>query len=197
MQEHKENILIERIKETVRTNRHATGEVILHRQIASPLVTAEDIAQAEAQIGFELPPFLSRLYLEIGDGGFGPGYGLLPLNNHNTSIDSLVTAYLGMKSMSQKDIDEYWANEEEKPSLWPERVLMVCDWGCNIYSSVNCASPDLVMYRLDSNINFMVEWAIEASSLQDWLEAWVDGKPLADLDWEQAAKVSVSDLGNA
>jgi SMI1 / KNR4 family (SUKH-1) len=197
MQEQKENTLIERLKETIRTNRHPTGEYTWHRQIASPPVTVEELAQAEVQLGFELPTFLRRLYLEVGDGGFGPGYGLFPLNAHNPSTDSLVTAYLGMRSMSQKDIDEHWADEEVKPSLWPERVLMICDWGCNIYSCLNCSSPDLPILRMDSNVNFMVEWAIEASSLQQWLETWEDGKPLFALNWEQATKIPVFRLGKA
>ncbi len=166
-----------------------------HRQLYSLPVTVEDVAQAEVQLGFELPAFLKRLYLEVRNGGFGPGYGLFPLNDHHPSTDSLVTAYLGMRSMSQKDIDEHWADEKEKPALWPERVLMMCDWGCNIYSCLNCSSPDLPIFRMDSNVNFMVEWAIEASSLQQWLEAWVDGKPLFHLDWEQATKIPVSHLG--
>ncbi|HEX6480112.1 MAG TPA: SMI1/KNR4 family protein [Ktedonobacteraceae bacterium] len=198
MQEQRENRLIERLRETIRTNHHLTGEYTWHHQTASPPVTVEDLAQAKTQLGFELPSFLRRLYLEVGNGGFGPGYGLFPLNDHNPSsnplTDSLVAAYLGMRSMSQKDIDNYWADEEEKPSLWPERVLMISDWGCNIYSCLDCSSSDLPIFRMDSNVNFMIEWAIEAPSLQRWLEAWVDGKQLFHLDWEQAAKVSVSRL---
>ena len=201
MQEQRENTLIERLKETIRTNHHPTGEYTWHHQTASLPVTGEDLAQAEAQLGFGLPSFLRRLYLEVGNGGFGPGYGLFPLHDHSLSstplTDSLVAAYLGMRSMSQKDIDEHWADDEVKPSLWPERVLTMCDWGCNIYSCLNCASPDLPIFRMDSNVNFMVEWAIEAASLQQWLEAWVEGKPLFHLDWEQATKVPVSHFGKA
>jgi hypothetical protein len=193
----RENNLIARLKETIRTNRHPTGEYMWHSQSASPPVTAEEVAQTEMKLGFELPSLLRRLYLEVGNGGFGPGYGLFPLNAFHPSTDSLVTAYLGMRSMSQKDIDEHWTDEEEKPSLWPECVLMICDWGCNIYSCLNCASPDLPILRMDSNVNFLVEWAIEASSLQQWLEAWQDGKALFALDWEQATKISVAHLGKA
>jgi hypothetical protein len=50
---------------------------------------------------------------------------------------------------------------------------------------------------MDSNVNFMVEWAIEAPSLQQWLETWVDGKPLFALNWKQATKIPVSRLGKA
>ena len=49
---------------------------------------------------------------------------------------------------------------------------------------------------MDSNENFLVEWAIEASSFHQWLEMWIDGT-LVRLDWEQATKFSVSQLGKA
>src|SRR5258708_13239995 len=81
MQEQRENTLIERLKETIRTNHHPTGEYTWHHQTASLPVTGEDLAQAEAQLGFGLPSFLRRLYLEVGNGGFGPGYGLFPFHH--------------------------------------------------------------------------------------------------------------------
>jgi hypothetical protein len=199
MQEQRENILIERLKEIIRTSRHATGEPTWRPQRSCSPVTEEELMQAETQLGFVLPSLLRRIYLEVGNGGFGPGYGLLPLDeippNAVYGMESLVAAYQGMRSFSQKDIDEYFAEEEEKPALWPEGVLILCDWGCNIYSCLDCSSSDLPIFRMDSNENFMVEWAIEASSLQQWLEAWVDGKSLFHLDWEQATKIPVSQLG--
>ena len=194
MNQNEENILIEQIKEIIRTQRNPTGEYYWHRQIVSPPVAKEELAHAEAQLGFELPPFLRRLYLEVGNGGFGPGYGLQPLNSHNPFDESLVTDYLGMRSKSQEDIDEEYADEEVKPSRWPEFVLTICDWGCNIYSNLDCSSPDSPIFRMDSNVNFMVEWLIEAPSLQQWLANWVEGKPLSHVDWEQGVKVPVASL---
>ncbi|PTM89041.1 hypothetical protein C7821_113200 [Streptomyces sp. VMFN-G11Ma] len=35
--------------------------------------------RAEATLGYALPPLLADLSLRMGDGGFGPEYGLLPL----------------------------------------------------------------------------------------------------------------------
>lgn len=186
--------LIERLKEMIREGRPASGEYSWHRSTPLPPAMEEEVAKAEAQLGFALPSFLCRIYLEVGNGGFGPGYGLFPLNTSDPSLDSLVTAYLGMRSMTQEDIDEHWTDEEEKPVLWPEQVLMLCDWGCNIYSCLDCSSSDLPIFRMDSNVSF-VEWSIEAPSLQQWLEMWVDGKPLFHVNWKQATKVPVSQLG--
>lgn len=200
MLEQRENTLIARLKEIIRTSLHATGELTRHRQRSCSPVTEEELVQAETQLGFVLPSFLRRIYHEVGNGGFGPGYGLLPLGEippnavHDTT--SLVAGYREMRSFSQKDIDEYFAEEEEKPALWPERVLILCDWGCNICSCLDCSSPELPIFRMDSNENFLVEWAIEAPSLHQWLEEWIDGT-LARLDWEQATKISVAQLGKA
>lgn len=46
------------------------------------------VARAEAVVG-PLPPLLRRVYREIADGGFGPGYGLLPLATVATTYRSL------------------------------------------------------------------------------------------------------------
>lgn len=184
MQEQKEDALIERLKEMVQ-----------HAGI-SP-VTQEERVQAEAQLGFELPPFVRRLYCEVGNGGFG---GMFPLSGYHhfswsAPLDTIVTAYEEMRSLSQEDVEKNWTDEEKRPALWPQRVLMICDWGCNIYSCLDCSSPSLPVLRMDSNHNFLVEWAIEAPSLWQWLEAWLNEEDLFHLDWEAATKVPVSQLG--
>ena len=48
---------------------------------------------------------------------------------------------------------------------------------------------------MDSNRNFLVEWAIEAPSLWQWLEAWLNEEDLFHVNWESATKVPVSQLG--
>lgn len=184
MQGDLEDSVIEQLKE------------MAQRDGVSP-VTQEELLQAEAQLGFELPSFVRRLYGEVANGGFG---GMFPLNGRRRSpwsaapLDTIVTAYLAMRSLSQEDSERNWSDEEKKPALWPQHALMICDWGCNIYSCLDCASPDLPVLRMDSNRNFLVEWAIEAFSLRQWLEAWMNGQPRFDTDWESATKVPVSQL---
>jgi SMI1 / KNR4 family (SUKH-1) len=188
--------LIERLCTVVRAQRYPAAEYAWHRPVVPPPAPEDDVVRAEAQLGFALPPFLRRLYLEVGNGGFGPGYGLFPLDTASDSLDSLVTAYTVMRAMSQQDIDENWESDEDKPSLWPSRVLMICDWGCNIYTLVNCDAPDLPVLRMDSNASFG-EWVIESLSLQHWLAAWLDGEPLFSLNWDHAPKVAVARLWEA
>jgi hypothetical protein len=188
MQKQKEDALLERLKE-------------LMQHVGISPVTQEELIEAEAQLGFELPSFVRRLYYEVGNGGFG---GMFPLNGQrqrrfswSAPLDTIVTAYLEMRSRSQEDSDQSWTDEEKRPKRWPERVLMICDWGCNIYSCLDCSSPNLPVLRMDSNRNIMVEWAIEASSLWQWLEAWLDEEDLFHVDWKHATKIPVSRLGIA
>jgi hypothetical protein len=42
-------------------------------------LSSQAVAEAESELGFALPPLLTRLYREVANGGFGPGYKLLPL----------------------------------------------------------------------------------------------------------------------
>jgi len=45
-----------------------------------PAVSHAALVEAHARLGFSLPEPLAQLYLEVADGGFGPGAGLLTLS---------------------------------------------------------------------------------------------------------------------
>lgn len=95
-------------------------------------VEADTLTRAEAALGFHLPPLLADLYLRIGDGGFGPEYGLLPLLDSPPSGEpAAVVQYLANRKSSRKDPD--WP--------WPEGVLPISHWGCAMYACVDCHSP--------------------------------------------------------
>src|SRR5689334_17689508 len=42
-----------------------------------PPVSEDAVRSAEAQLGFALPEPLRSIYLQVGDGGFGPGCGII------------------------------------------------------------------------------------------------------------------------
>ena len=46
-------------------------------------VSPEIIAAAEGDLRFRLPPLLVQCYTEIGNGGFGPGHGLIGLESED------------------------------------------------------------------------------------------------------------------
>lgn len=102
-----------------------------------PPATIAAVEEAEALLGHRLPPLLRRLYLEVSNGGFGPGYGLLGLRDGHggapdgTALDRMVAAGAG---------------DGGRPGLLP-----VCDWGCAIVSFVECSGPDARMWGYDPN----------------------------------------------
>jgi hypothetical protein len=130
-------------------------------------VDAATLAHAETALGFRLPPLLADLYLRIGDGGFGPEYGLLPLlDSAPAGEPAAVTQYLANRESARKDPD--WP--------WPEGILPISHWGCAMYACVDCRSPQATVLLFEPNADDADQaWYVDASSLGDWLCAWVDG----------------------
>jgi len=115
-----------------RTNPATRIDASGSRPLLMPPVNEEAIRAAERNLGFALPSFLSALYTTVGNGGFGPGYGLVGLQGGHTSDDrSLVDWYTAVSSA-----------EPDRVSIWPRAVVPICDWGCAIYSCVDCSTPD-------------------------------------------------------
>ncbi|QES56096.1 hypothetical protein DEJ51_19615 [Streptomyces venezuelae] len=123
------------------------------RTLPEPLEPAE-ITRAEAILGFALPPLLASLYTRIGDGGFGPGQGLLPLRQ-------AVLAYEERRSCGWR---------------WPEGVLPVADFGCAMDACVDCRSDAAQVLLFDPNPGEPeLAWSIDTPSLHGWLRGWLDG----------------------
>jgi hypothetical protein len=142
-------------------------------------IPEEDLARAETMLGFPLPSLLRRIYLEVGDGAFG----LSPLymeNFNGLNEMPLVDSYLGLRSEKGSD-----KNEER---IWPEKLLIIYDWGCNIYSCLDCAHPEYRVLRNDNNED-LDAYAIEAPSFEQWLQAVLDDT--LNFDWDTAEKITL------
>ncbi|MFF3414290.1 SMI1/KNR4 family protein [Streptomyces sp. NPDC002698] len=134
--------------------------------LPAPVGPAE-VARAEAVLGFPLPALLASLYLRIGDGGFGPEYGLLPLLDGPPSGEpAAVPQYLASRESGRKDPD--WP--------WPEGVLPISHWGCGMYACVDCQSPDGTVLLFEPNADRADHaWYVDAPDLATWLLAWLEG----------------------
>lgn len=131
------------------------------------VASQSNVAEAEALIGFRLPPLLRRLYLEVGNGGFGPGYGVLGLHGGHTD-DTRRTA-----------VDLYRQAHVGPSAWWPflkSSLLPICHWGCAIYSFVDCSVPSSDVWAFDPNAGPQGPEALFAChiSLNEWLSKWVD-----------------------
>ncbi len=173
------------------------------QRIARLPVSEAEIADAEAALGFRLPDLLRTVYLHVGNGGFGPGYGLIGLGGGATSDGG------------QSAVEMYVSLRADVPAAdgtgWPEGLLPICDWGCAIRSSIDCTHPDTPVVRHDPNMErdtsaehslraehnsrteadaqqqiafvprYTTVWGgawVECPTLQEWLEAWLAGTRL-------------------
>jgi hypothetical protein len=131
------------------------------------------LSDAVRRLGSPLPAFLARVYLEVGNGGFGPGYGLIGLPGGYTGDEggSVVDLYESRRA---------WATDG-RGQRWPEAVVPFCEWGCAIYTCVDCHSGAVLTF--DPNTS---DWDAPAGlafgqthpSVRAWFEDWVEGVSL-------------------
>jgi hypothetical protein len=138
-----------------------------------PPVSLAELEKAEQRLGFSLPKLLRILYLRVGNGGFGPGYGLLALNDN------------GAKNYHANLVDWYLDLTNKAPAgypTWPRCFVTLCDWGDGITSTLNAADPACRVFRFRGDLYqegpFKDMMSIEALSLHAWLEDWVNDQPL-------------------
>jgi len=157
------------------------GKRLLHK--ANPTTLAND----EARLGFALPPLLKQLFLEFGNGGFGPGYGLIGMTG-GAPDDTGKTAleiYLQFRS----------ADEEEPGFCWPQSLLPICHWGCASLSCISCDEQDYPMYIFDPNAHSEeTSWKDaffkEAPAFESWITSWAEGVDLWKKSYGQDGQVA-------
>jgi hypothetical protein len=143
-------------------------------KLASTLNTA-DAEASETALGFSVPVLLKSLYEKVGNGGFGPGYGLIGLKGGAPDDQGKDAIELHELYSSRDPEDSSWA--------WPEGLLPICHWGCAIYSCVDCKDADYSIVTFDPNLHDQ-SWAqcfIRTNrNLESWLDAWAGGTKLWD-----------------
>jgi hypothetical protein len=149
-------------------------------------VDAETLSRAEASLGFSLPPLLAEIYLRVGDGGFGPEYGLLPLLDDPPGGEpAAVTQYLANRDSRRHPA---WP--------WPEGVLPISHWGCSMYACVDCLTPGAPVLLFEPNAGDPdCAWYVDALSLADWLHGWLDGTGWYDRVLDELDMAPWADFG--
>ena len=138
---------------------------------ASP-VSAADIDAVEKALGQRLPPLLTEIYRFVGNGGFGPGYGLTGLSGGATDDlgNDVLTLYRSFRE----------ADPEDPEWHWPSNLLPVCHLGDGMQICVRLDDPTQGLVLFDpSGCGPGVSWegAFRPIShdLASWLQAWLDG----------------------
>lgn len=181
--------LIYQIKSKVLLNSIQTTLDNSHPQPASPASLA-DILRVETQIGSPLPPLIREIFLQVGDGGFGPAKGITGLTKSYLTEDRSfvdhvlytardIKAHLGKSiELSERASDgDSWLLEQDKRHLqhWNalgfETLIWYCNWGCNIVTVVDFGKPELPIFCADG-LDIRVE---NHRTLREWWWGWVDG----------------------
>lgn len=136
------------------------------------VATVSAVAAAEAALGFSLPPLLSRIYTEVANGGFGPDYGLIGLAGGHSDDQGQDIVALYRQTCSQS-----WRQHRPR---WPDRLLRILHWGCAMYTTVDCTSPDFRLFHFEPNpseeeLGFPNCLIPHSYGLHEFFEAWLDG----------------------
>lgn len=161
-----------------------------------PVATEDQVRHMEAIMGFSYPPLLRYLYLHCGNGGFGPGFGLVGVyceEADRVEADEFggVREYILHKFVSSStlqdendfDLEQLEALHgilhkiELHPFTWPTHLICLCDWGCG-FSSYLHAKTGRVYYCGEK---YLIH---QANSLQEWLERWMKGENLEHVCWD-------------
>jgi len=133
------------------------------------------ISDAEAALGITFPTTLKQLYTEIGNGGFGPGFGFLPLVPTPDLSEGRFVVECCQEMRVKKD--------------WATTVLPVVSWGCGILSCLDLATNENPpVYRFEPNMpdemttDYLGGWPYlgaglipEKMTFEDWLTEWLSG----------------------
>lgn len=102
-----------------------------------PPASAVAVADAEAELGFAFPPLLRRLYLEVANGGFGPGQGILGV----PEVDGL--------QQWTDIVRHHRIFNTGRGRLVSEGMLWLCDWGSAIWSLLDCRDSSAGVWGWD------------------------------------------------
>ena len=131
---------------------------------ASPLpfppASESSVKQAEDSLGFAIPTLLRTCYLEVGNGGYGPGYGTIGVQGGCASdYGDIVQTYNQLRT-----------DQESEGNEWLQGLLPFCEWGDNIFSCVDCISGEHIIYTFE---DFAV--SPQNFTLEMFYELWMAG----------------------
>jgi hypothetical protein len=164
--------VVTRLRECLKDPRRRTDASQYAKAKAFPPATEAEVQAAEQMLGFGLPPLLRELYLHVGNGGFGPGAGLLGLPGGATN------------SRGQSIVELYQELRHAHPESWPATLVPVSDWDCQGYVCVDCSTkeaPALEFHTTSHSLpvdklTFAERLRPLADSFREWITAWLDSK---------------------
>jgi len=190
--------LVHALRERSHDPRRRADAVLDPAQALPPPVSAEQLARAGVLLGFALPALLRSLYLEVGNGGFGPGYGLARLPQEPTA-DDLVGLYWHLcADPRQPDPNRFFDSlrvqalpaAEDEPECddepgeflwdWPRELVPIFMHGCGAYECIRWTEADGPVILHDPDVlgpgmKMADSLTATAPTLEERLGAWLAG----------------------
>lgn len=141
---------------------------------ALPPTSPAAVVRAEAALGFALPSTLRAIYLDVANGGFGPGYGIMGVEGGFTDDRKMTVVDRYRAFLAPDACDPGW---QWKPSWLP-----FCHWGCGIYSIVDAGERNAVSFidpgSKDIGAPMSSVVLPHKDTLDEWLDDWMNGRDL-------------------
>lgn len=118
-------------------NRRVSGSD-KHGYAFGPVLTEAEVLEFESENGVILPADYRQFLLTVGNGGAGPGYGLLPLDNTGPCKRTLSSPFplsRPSEEMSEAELEPFG-----DPLDYPGFVV-ICDHGCCHFSNLVVCGP--------------------------------------------------------
>jgi hypothetical protein len=123
----------------------------------APPAALEAVEEAELIIRHPIPPLLRRLYLEVANGGFGPGFGVMGVRGSAPGANF-------------EDIVDLYREGPDPTGEVPDGLVLLYDWGCAIWSLVDFRDQQGGMWAINAGTLYD-----QKMSLAEWLEKSLDG----------------------
>ena len=147
----------------------------IKNKASGTIATAEAVKEAEQAIGYNFPSLLRDIYLQVANGGIGPGLHILGVKG----------GYLSEEGDSISDLYDYLKQDDPIDPLWiwPKEVVPFCQWGDAVYSCFYAEKPNNPVVWFDPNAREIGEpmnqqFISHRDSLESWLQGWVNGEDL-------------------
>ncbi len=162
-----------------------------------PPVTMSIVKAAEKKMALGLPPLLRELYTQVGNGGFGPGYGIFGLEGgyadpqivspdtiNSSQGGTLVEWYFTFRGMDDRipelgsefisgGMPTLYIDPEPKPDIWNwfDKLVPISNHGCWQLSCIDCSKSTFPVFFYDGQ---QCELQPQSSTFNEWIENWLN-----------------------
>ncbi len=131
------------------------------------------IRRVEDELGYRLPKTLRAVFNIVGNGGFGPAYGLLGLEGGALQEDKRDAISMYRLFREADPEDPHWS--------WPAGLLPLVHLGCAMFFCVDCTTEQGLITWFEPNPHELGEsWddsiLVSDVTFEELMAAWMAGK---------------------